>query len=76
MIDPEIYAGLLNMPSQREIEDILRKLPNDKATRPSGVSYKMLHKLDGKSVKTLCLLFRIVLVTASHCPSGNTIEYI
>ncbi|GBB98766.1 hypothetical protein RclHR1_33130001 [Rhizophagus clarus] len=44
-VNENIYSNLMDLPSRDEWLDVIRNLPKDKATDPSGISNEMLQHL-------------------------------
>ena len=61
-INPDWYANLLKRPNDQEINEILKELPANKASGPSGIPYEMIKKLNKmgkdilKDIFYLCML--------------------
>src|SRR6185369_6719124 len=62
-IDSNWFNDLSKKSNMTELEDILKALPANKASGPSGISYEMLKKLKTKGKKILIPLFDTCFTT-------------
>lgn len=61
-INSSWFDNLLKQPSNQELDEVLKELPNNKAPGPSGISYEMIKNLKGKGRTTLRKIFSICMI--------------
>ena len=61
-INPDWYKKLMEKSQDQEINEILKKLPNNKASEPSGIFYKMLKRLKLLEKEVLKKIFHLCML--------------